>query len=50
MKINYEKTTAVKGIAEVAAQLSEVLKVLVNRKVVILRDGKEFNAAGQMVK
>ena len=48
--LNYEKTTAVQGIAEVAAQLSKVLKVLVNGKFVILRDGKEFNAAGQLVK
>ncbi|MBO5586409.1 MAG: hypothetical protein J5914_01780, partial [Prevotella sp.] len=48
--LNYEKTTAVQGIAEVAAQASEVLKVLVNGKFVILKDGKEFNAAGQLVR
>ncbi|MBO6099161.1 MAG: FG-GAP repeat protein [Prevotella sp.] len=48
--LNYEKTTAVNGIAEVAAQASEVLKVLVNGKFVILKAGKEFNAAGQLVK
>ena len=47
---NYEKTTAVNGIAEVAAQASEVLKVLVNGKFVILKAGNEFNAAGQLVK
>jgi rhamnogalacturonan endolyase len=48
--LNYEKTTAVQGIAEVASQASEVLKVLVNGKFVILKAGKEFNAAGQLVK
>ena len=48
--LNYEKTTAVNGIAEVAAQASEVLKVLVNGKFVILKAGKEFNAAGQLVR
>ena len=48
--LNYEKTTAVQGIAEVASQASEVLKVLVNGKFVILKAGKEFNAVGQLVK
>jgi len=48
--LNYEKTTAVNGIAEVAAQLSEVVKVLVNGKFVILKAGKEYNAAGQLVR
>ena len=47
---NYEKVTAVQGIAEVAAQLSEVVKVLANGKFVILKAGKEFNAAGQLVR
>jgi hypothetical protein len=50
VKINYEKVTAVQGIAEVAAQASEVVKVLVNGKFVILKAGKEFNAAGQLVR
>ena len=48
--LNYEKTTAVNGIAEVAAQASEVLKVLANGKFVILKAGKEYNAAGQLVR
>ena len=50
VKINYEKTTAVQGIAEVAAQQSKVVKVLSNGKFIILKDGKEYNAAGQMVR
>jgi hypothetical protein len=48
--LNYEKTTAVQGIAEVAAQQSKVVKVLSNGKFIILKDGKEYNAAGQLVR
>lgn len=47
--LNYEKVTAVQGIAEVAAQQSKVVKVLSNGKFIILKDGKEYNAAGQRV-
>ena len=46
---HYEKVTAVQGIAEVAAQQSKVVKVLSNGKFIIIKDGKEFNAAGQRV-
>ena len=48
--INYEKATAVQGIAEVVAKKSEAVKFLTNGKLIVLKDGKEFNAAGQILK
>lgn len=48
--INYEQATAVQGIAEVVAKKSEAVKFLTNGKLIILKDDKEFNAAGQIVR
>jgi hypothetical protein len=47
--LNYEKVTAVKNIQE-QVNVPVPVKVVKNGKFIIIKAGKEFNAAGQLVR